>query len=136
MDKKAKAAATEMAELLDTPFLRALSEPSRLQVLKVLLLRGPSDVATVAAELPQDRSVISRHLQFLERAGIARSSWEGRHRIYALDGATFIGRFEQLATRLRTLAPLCCGPFDPTPLVQLPKAGRPRSKRSPDHKAE
>lgn len=136
MDKKAKAAAIEMAELFDTPFLRALSEPSRLEVLKVLLVQGPSDVASVAAELPQDRSVISRHLQFLEQAGIVRSTWEGRHRIYAMDGATFIGRFEHLATRLRTLAPLCCGPFDPPPAVPLAKTPRLRPKRSPGHKAE
>lgn len=105
-----RSAAHEVAALLDTPFLRALAEPARLEVLKVLLLRGSGDVATIASELPQDRSVISRHLQTLEDAGIVRSAKEGRHRHYSLDGVSFVRRFEQLSERLRTLAPLCCPP--------------------------
>jgi DNA-binding transcriptional ArsR family regulator len=106
----ARGAAQEVAALLDTPFLRALAEPARLEVLKVLLVQGSGDVASIADELPQDRSVISRHLQTLEEAGIVRSTWQGRHRHYALDGRTLIARFEHLSERLRALAPLCCPP--------------------------
>jgi DNA-binding transcriptional ArsR family regulator len=104
----ARAAAQEVAALLDTPFLRALAEPARLEVLKVLLIQGSGDVASIAAKLPQDRSVISRHLQTLEEAGVVKSSKQGRHRHYALDGMSFIQRFERLTERMRALAPLCC----------------------------
>jgi DNA-binding transcriptional ArsR family regulator len=106
----ARAAAQEVAALLDTPFLRALAEPARLEVLKVLLIQGAGDVGSISAKLPQDRSVISRHLQTLEEAGIVKSTWQGRHRHYALDGASLIARFETLSERLRALAPLCCPP--------------------------
>lgn len=110
MAKNAGSAAQEVASLLDTPFLRALAEPARLEVLRVLLVHGSGDVASVAAQLPQDRSVVSRHLQVLEDAGIVRSTRQGRHRLYALDGRAFVSRFELLSSRLRELAPLCCAP--------------------------
>jgi DNA-binding transcriptional ArsR family regulator len=62
-----------MMEVLNSAFLRALTEPARLELLRVLLLHGPADVATIASHLPQDRSVISRHLKVLEQAGVVES---------------------------------------------------------------
>lgn len=121
-----RTAALQVAEMLDTPFLRALAEPARLEVLKVLLAKGSGDVATIAAELPQDRSVISRHLRTLEDAGIVRSTREGRHRHYALDGMSFVRRFEQLSERLRALAPLCCPPVT-TSVSKRPPRGPKRA---------
>jgi DNA-binding transcriptional ArsR family regulator len=94
-------AATEMVRILATPFLRALTEPARL---------------------PQDRSVVSRHLQFLEGAGIVRSAWEGRHRRYELDGAGFVKALEAMTARVRTLAGVCCPPT-PSTLESLSPAG-------------
>ena len=61
-------AATRIVELLDSPFLRALTEPARLEVLRVLILHGPADIGELASHLPQDRSVVSRHLKTLEDA--------------------------------------------------------------------
>lgn len=119
-----KKAASEIAALLDTPFLRALAEPARLDVLKVLLVQGAGDVASIARELPQDRSVVSRHLQTLEDAGIVRSTWEGRRRVYALDGVAFVTRFGAIADRVRALAPACCPPTAPA-LVELGRKPRP-----------
>jgi DNA-binding transcriptional ArsR family regulator len=113
--KSATEAAEEIAALLDTPFLRALAEPARLEVLKVLLIHGSGDVASLAAHLPQDRSVISRHLQTLEEAGIVRSVRTGRHRHYALEGSALVGRFEQLSARVRVLAAICCPPVPAAP---------------------
>lgn len=126
-------AAQEVASLLDTPFLRALAEPARLEVLKVLLIHGSGDVASIAAHLPQDRSVVSRHLQTLEDAGIVRSTREGRHRVYALDGAALVARFELLSSRMRVLAPLCCPPAS-APAMQEPvrsPARKPARGKSP-----
>lgn len=120
-DAERQRAATEIASLLDTPLLRALTEPARLEVLKVLLVNGRGDVASVSEHLPQDRSVVSRHLQVLEDAGVVRSARVGRHRIYELDGGFLVSRFDALATRLRTLAAVCCPPSttrearEPTP---------------------
>lgn len=106
-------AAQQLAEVLDTPFLRALAEPARLEVLKVLLVHGSGDVASIAGHLPQDRSVVSRHLRTLEEAGIVRSSRSGRHRVYELDGIALVARFESLSSQVRALAAVCCPPVQP-----------------------
>lgn len=122
-EAKRQRAASEIASLLETPLLRALTEPARLEVLKVLLVHGSGDVASVAEHLPQDRSVVSRHLQVLEEAGVVRSTRVGRHRVYELDGGFLVSRFDALAARLRTLAAVCC-----PPAVEAPEAPEPRRR--------
>ena len=100
-------AAARIVELLDSPLLRALTEPARLEVLRVLLVHGSSDIATIAEHLPQDRSVISRHLKTLEDAGILRRHREGRRVIYAIDGS-FVLQLERIVGEAKALAPACC----------------------------
>lgn len=77
-------------------------------MLRVLLVSGPCDVASLDEELPQDRSVLSRHLQVLLRAGLVSCRREGRHRIYAIRGRVFVERVEQLLATLRRVVPACC----------------------------
>lgn len=103
----------ELAALLDSDFLRAITEPARLELLKVLLRHGPADVGAIAAHLPQDRSVISRHLQTLHDVGIVRVERDGRRRIYQLDGQAFIATFEGLLSRAKALMQVCCPPEEP-----------------------
>lgn len=103
-------AAARMVEILDSPFLRTLTEPARLEILRVLLVSGPGDIASIAARLPQDRSVISRHLKTLEDAGIVRGEQKGRQRIYDLDGVNFITTLERILAETRALATICCPP--------------------------
>jgi DNA-binding transcriptional ArsR family regulator len=105
-----KRAAARMVEVLDSAFLRALTEPSRLELLKLLLISGPADIGTIAEQLPQDRSVISRHLKVLEEAGVVRGQKDGRHRIYEIDGATFMATLETIVGETRSLAAVCCPP--------------------------
>ncbi len=105
-----RAAAQGVVELLDSAFLRALTEASRLEVLRVLLLTGTSSIGELAAQLPQDRSVISRHLQVLESAGIVKSAWRGRDRLYTLDGQTCLANLERIAASARIQIARCCAP--------------------------
>ena len=100
-------AAARIVELLDSPLLRALTEPARLEVLRVLLVQGSSDIATIAEHLPQDRSVISRHLKTLEDAGILRRHRDGRRVIYGIDGG-FVLALERIVSEAKALAPACC----------------------------
>jgi DNA-binding transcriptional ArsR family regulator len=116
-------AAARMVELLDAPFLRALTEPARLEVLRALLVKGPSDVGEIAAELPQHRSVISRHLTTLEEAGVVRSTRDGRRHVYAIDGAAFITGLERLLGETKALAAICCPPADVIPASRLRRRG-------------
>jgi DNA-binding transcriptional ArsR family regulator len=105
-----EAASSGLVAVLDSPFLRALTEPARLDLLRVLLLLGPANIGTLAEHLPQYRSDISRHLKMLEQAGIVQGEKQGRERVYALDGPGFIGTLERILEQARRLAASCCPP--------------------------
>jgi len=95
-------------ELLGTEFLQALCEPSRAAILRALVLKGRSDISTLSQELPIDRSVISRHLQTMEKVGIVLSEKEGRHTFYQVNGPTLIEELERLTDGLKQIRPFCC----------------------------
>lgn len=101
-------AAAACTEVLNTEFFRALCEPARIEIFKELVLKGRSDIGTIAQAFPQDRSVIARHLQLMDRAGLLRSQTEGRHTYYELDGPALLARIEAIADLLRSVAPVCC----------------------------
>jgi len=101
-------AADACVEVLDADFFRALCEPARLAIFRQLVLLGRSDIATIAEAMPQDRSVIARHLQTLERAGVLHAQTEGRHTFYEIDGPAIASRMEKIVGLMRTLVPLCC----------------------------
>lgn len=101
-------AANACLEILDTHFFRALCEPARIEIFRQLVIKGRSDIGTIAQELPQDRSVVARHLQTMQRAGVLRAQTEGRHTFYEIDGSTITTRLEQMVGLMRTLVPLCC----------------------------
>ena len=94
--------------MLDTGFFRALCEPVRIEILRQLILKGRADVNTVAEDMPQDRSVIARHLQLMERAGLLRSEVEGRHTFYEIDGPAVVERMSQVTSGLKAIVPMCC----------------------------
>lgn len=94
--------------VLDTPFFKALQEPARVAILRRLMLLGRADVGAIAEGLPQERSVISRHLQVLHEAGIVTQEREGRHRFYQVDGPAIVQRLEAMLRQLKLAAPMCC----------------------------
>lgn len=101
-------AAMSLAALLDERFLKALAEPARVDIVRVLLLDGRADVAGIAEKLPQDRSVISRHLGALSAAGLVTMTKEGRHRFYELDGPAFVEKLGRLYEGAKALVGICC----------------------------
>lgn len=101
-------AADRTARIFYAQFFRALCEPVRIEIISVLIRKGRSDVGAIAEELPQDRSVISRHLQVLEREKIVIATQEGRHVFYELDIRNSIARFETFLSELKSLLPLSC----------------------------
>ncbi len=92
----------------DSTFFKALCEPSRIGVLKRVMLLGRADISAIAAELPQERSVVSRHLQTLQDAGILRTAKEGRQVFYEVDGPAIVSRLETILQQCKTIAPYCC----------------------------
>ncbi len=91
----------------------ALSQESRLAVLKRLIVAGPGGEAAgaIAESLDAPASTMSFHLKELERAGLIHSRKEGRSVIYAAD----YGGVRELIDFL--LADCCrgdkrlCGPY-------------------------
>jgi DNA-binding transcriptional ArsR family regulator len=67
--------------------------------------------------------VISRHLKVLERARIVESYQDGRHRIYGINGASFVETLEAILGKTKSLASACCPPL----AAIRPKAGSKRS---------
>lgn len=101
-------AAREAAQILDTAFFKALCEPARVELISTLIRLGRSDVTAIAGEMTQDRTVVSRHLQVLGRAGLVQSTREGRHIYYELDGPAVADKLGGITDAVRRLAPLCC----------------------------
>jgi ArsR family transcriptional regulator, nickel/cobalt-responsive transcriptional repressor len=101
-------AADACLAVMDTTFFKALCEPARLEVVRRLIKLGRADVGEIAEGLPQDRSVVSRHLAVLEQAGIAFSDKEGRRVLYELDGPAMLQKLEGMSAIMRSLQPMCC----------------------------
>lgn len=107
MVTRAQAAAASF-DAFNNSFLKALTEPARAALMRELLLHGRMDVGSIADKVPQDRSVVARHLQMMERAGLVRSSKEGRHVFYEIDGDGVLDQLEALTDLFKKLAPVCC----------------------------
>lgn len=93
--------------VLDTKFLKALSDPSRVEIVKKLILLGACNVSTIAKGLSQDRSVISRHLATLERASITTSRKIGRRVFYDIDGPYVVSKVSLILEAIQPMARLC-----------------------------
>lgn len=100
--------AEELVAILDSTFFKTLSEPGRVQILKFLLLHGRSDIGTIAEQMPQDRSVISRHLNLMRKAGILTCAKENRHIYYDVNAQTFLDKVEGIRDKLKTCIAVCC----------------------------
>ena len=98
----------ELVAALDSKLFKALSEPVRAQILKFLMLNGRSDISTIAEHLPQDRSVISRHLSLMAAAGILTAEKETRHMFYMINGSAFLEEFESIVENIRRCMTVCC----------------------------
>lgn len=93
---------------LDSTFFKALCEPSRIAVLKRVMQLGHADVSEISAGLPQERSVVSRHLQVLLEADIVRATKAGRQVFYEVNGPAIITRLEVILDHTKKIAPHCC----------------------------
>jgi ArsR family transcriptional regulator, zinc-responsive transcriptional repressor len=96
-------AARRCVAVFDTGFFKALCEPARIAVLRELILSGRADIGAIAARLPQDRSVVARHLHQLAAAQIVTAKKEGRHVFYQIDAGAVAERLEGILAITRQL---------------------------------
>jgi ArsR family transcriptional regulator, zinc-responsive transcriptional repressor len=88
--------AEQCVAAFDLDFFRTLCEPARLNVLRELMVLGRADIAAIAENLPQDRSVVARHLKQLEAVQVVTARKEGRHVYYEIDPAGVRSRMDGL----------------------------------------
>jgi DNA-binding transcriptional ArsR family regulator len=93
---------------LDSDLLKALSEPVRVEIIKILIAGGTLDVGQIAEHLPQDRTVISRHVKVLANAGLVYVEKRGRHRYCTLQPNAFIERMQAILTSTENAVRVCC----------------------------
>jgi ArsR family transcriptional regulator, zinc-responsive transcriptional repressor len=101
-------AAQACVSVLDEKFFRAFAESARVTIFREVVLLGEADIAAIAERLPQDRSVISRHLQLLADAGILTAAKRGRQVFYRVDGTQIADKLEAILGIVRALQPHCC----------------------------
>jgi DNA-binding transcriptional ArsR family regulator len=104
--------AEELVKAFDSKFFKTLSEPVRVQILKFLMLNGRADIGTIADNMPQDRSVISRHLSLMQEVGILTSQNENRYVFYEVNGRPFLEKLiditEKIGKCMKECCPDCC----------------------------
>jgi DNA-binding transcriptional ArsR family regulator len=69
----------------DVDVFAALANPTRRELLGLLLSRGPLPVQELAAHFAMSRPSVSEHLKVLKDAGLVHEQRNGRQRHYHLD---------------------------------------------------
>ena len=100
--------AEELVDVLDSKFFKTLSEPVRVQILKLIMLNGRADIGTIAEHLPQDRSVISRHLNLMHEVGILKCEKESRHMFYEINNQVFLDKLVNITEKIKKCMAECC----------------------------
>ncbi len=98
----------ELVTNFEAKFFKTLSEPVRMEIVRFLMEHGRSDIGTIADHMPQDRSVISRHLNLMHESGILNCEKETRHMFYEIDGKAFLGKLEKITAQIRKCMAACC----------------------------
>lgn len=102
----------QLVNMLDSKFFKSLGEPVRVELIRYLLLHGRSDIGTISESLPQDRSVISRHLNLMHEVGLLNCEKESRHMYYSINASEFLNRFTTIADLvtqcIQECSALCC----------------------------
>jgi DNA-binding transcriptional ArsR family regulator len=87
--------AADAAELV-----AAVTEPTRRQLLDLLLERGEATPTSLADGLPVTRQAVSKHLAVLERVGLVEPSKSGREVRYRVN----VDRLDRVTSSLGELA--------------------------------
>ena len=99
---------SDLEQWLDPDTFKVLGEPSRIGLLLLLADRpGPQTVSALAAELPIDISVVSRHLRALKEVGVVHGVKRGKEVLYRLDCGDLAQRLRKLADALDACCPTC-----------------------------
>jgi DNA-binding transcriptional ArsR family regulator len=83
MSRSRSAAAARIAEA--APVFAALGDETRLRLVARLCGDGPLSISRLSDGTGVTRQAVTKHLNALAAAGLARDTWSGRERIWELE---------------------------------------------------
>jgi DNA-binding transcriptional ArsR family regulator len=89
-----------MSAQIDDVLWSAIADPSRRQVLDLLVSNGEASASWLAGRVPFSRQAVSKHLVVLERVGLISRRKQGREVLYQVEA----GRLDQAARTMAELA--------------------------------
>jgi DNA-binding transcriptional ArsR family regulator len=84
----------------NSTLVAAVTEPTRRQMLDLLLERGEATATRLADRLPISRQAVAKHLAVLDRVGLVETRKSGRELLYRVD----VERLDQATRSLGELA--------------------------------
>ena len=85
-----------MSNPIDDDLWSAIGDPTRRQMLDLLLASGSGTSTSLSEQLPVSRQAVAKHLAVLDRAGLVHGSTAGRERHYRIDEDQFARALAQL----------------------------------------
>ncbi len=86
-----------MSVAVDDDLWSAVGDPTRRQLLDLLLAEGDGTATTLSERLPVTRQAVSKHLVVLDRVGLVHATPTGRERRYQVDEAQLARAVAQLS---------------------------------------
>ena len=74
-----------MSQPVDDELWSATGDPTRRQMLDLLLASGSGTATSLSERLPVSRQAVAKHLAVLDRAGLVHGQTAGRERQYRID---------------------------------------------------
>ena len=70
---------------IDDELWSAIGDPTRREMLDLLLATGGGTATSLSERLPVTRQAVAKHLAVLERIGLVHATVAGRERVYTVD---------------------------------------------------
>ncbi len=86
---------------IDFEFYKTLFDPVRSEILKFLCIHGKKNITEIAENFTQDRSVISRHLELMNRYKILNREKLNRITFYEINSEYILEKFETTTNILK-----------------------------------
>ena len=93
----------EIEEAVDFEFYKTLFDPVRVTIIKFLATNGKKNITEIAEKLPQDRSVVSRHLDLMYRYQLVTKERLGRNIFYQVNEQVILKEFQKTVNQLENL---------------------------------
>lgn len=92
-----------LEEIINAGFFITLFDPVRFQLFNFLSSHGKQSISDIAKNFPQDRSVISRHLDQMHRKNILTKEKKSKFIYYDLNCEYVTTTFEETAKVFRDM---------------------------------